>query len=475
MTLKIFLLLVLFPVPKPNVEKPTKDKNPAPSKQNKSALKLDPKAWNVPTQSHEDIKPDVSAVAMISDSSLACQLYSKCRHSNATIALVAPRDLAINGCRPTMAIIPFIQSQEGLPDRSIDLQVWVHCISAKPLQPVTKREVVHISLQDKNTSVMRCHIPSALIQGFDSLSFSKASKSLQLSTISSLLDEDQKHIIDVWKISWDSAQNSYTCFVRVPSSRVKGLLSKSKPASVILDVPLDFKEKVSIVWLKKAGIPLEAPEVQVLMHEFGHLGCFCKQGVWAIRAEPDIANNIRSKLGQDGTPSFSISGIPVEFIDSEVKEFCAKLGWRVTVDSSSRRCRSGKASWIVRSEDVPPTSSTYLFSDFQRYRISIVSTRRAPRAPTVAKLPTIFSSSRLNLKPEPCDRQGYRKMTLIPLPLFLLPRAKVKEKLNSNLPFVSQGICRTDLVLPNLCPKDPSWISLIVLLPLSKAYRKSRR
>ena len=100
-------------VPKPNVEKPTKDKNPAPSKQNKSVLKLDPKAWNVPTKSHEDIKPDVSAVAMISDSSLACQLYSKCRHSNATIALVAPRDLAINGCRPTMAIIPFIQSQEG--------------------------------------------------------------------------------------------------------------------------------------------------------------------------------------------------------------------------------------------------------------------------------------------------------------------------------------------------------------------------
>ena len=119
-------------------------------------------------------------------------------------------------------------------------------------------------------------------------------------------------------------------------------------------------------------------------------GVFCKQGVWAIRAEPDIANNIRSKLGQDGTPSFSISGIPVEFIDSEVKEFCAKLGSRVTVDSSSRRCRSGKASWIVRSEDVPPTSSTYLFSDFQRYRISIVSTRKAPRAPTIAKTANDF-------------------------------------------------------------------------------------
>ena len=378
------------PAPKPTTEQHAKDKSYVPPKQVKSVLKLDPKAWNVPTKNCEDIKPDVNAVAMISDSSLACQLYSKCRHSNATIALVAPRDLAINGCRPTMAIIPFIQSQEGLPDREIDLQVWIHCISAKPLQPVTKREVVHISLQDKNTSVIRCHIPSALIQGFDSLSFPKASKSLQLSTISSLLDEDQKHIIDVWKISWDSAQNSYTCFIRVPASKIKGLLSKSKPSSVILDVPLEFKETISIVWLKQAGIPLEAPEVQTLMHEFRHLGAFCKQGVWALRAEPEIAKNIRNKLGQDGTPGFSISGIPVEFIDSEVKDFCAKLGWRVTVDPLSRRCRSGKASWIVRSEDVPPTSSTYLFSDFQRYRISITSTRKAPKAPTVTKTANDF-------------------------------------------------------------------------------------
>ena len=353
-------------------------------------LKLDPKAWNVPIKCHEEIRPDVNAVAMISDSSIACQLYSKCRHSNASIALVAPRDLAINGCRPTMAIIPFIQSQEGLPDRSVDLQVWVHCISAKPLQPITKREVVHVSLQDKHTSVMRCHIPCALIQGFKSQSFTKANKALQISTISSLLDEDQKHIIDAWRIMWDSSHNTYTCFIRVPSSKVKSLLSKSKPSSVILDVPLDFKEKVSIVWLKKAGSPLEASDVQILMHEFQHLGVFCKQGTWAIRAEPEVAKDIRTQLGQDCTPSFSLSGIPVEFIDSEVKEFCSKLGWRVTVDSQSRRCRSGKASWIVRSEDSPPTSSTYLFSDFQRYRISITSTRKAPKAPTVTKTANDF-------------------------------------------------------------------------------------
>ena len=378
------------PATKPSHGQPPKDKSPIPSKQVKSVLKLDPKAWNVPIKGHEEIRPDVNAVAMISDSSLACQLYNKCRHSNSTIALVAPRDLAINGCRPTMAIIPFIQSQEGLPDRSIDLQVWVHCISSKPLQPITKREVVHVSLQDKHTSVMRCHIPSALIQGFDSLSFSKANKTLQISTISSLLDEDQKHVIDAWKITWDPSQNSYTCFIRVPSSKVKDLLSKSKPSSIILDVPLDFKEKVSIVWLKKAGSPLETSEVQILMHEFRHLGVFCKQGTWAIRAEPEVAKNIRNKLGQDGTPSFSVSGLPVEFIESEVKEFCSKLGWRVTVDSHSRRCRSGKASWIVRSEDSPPTSSTYLFSDFQRYRISITSTRKAPKAPTVTKTANDF-------------------------------------------------------------------------------------
>ena len=381
------------PNPNPRLKAPSGkgkgDKPPAVAKplpKPATQLLLDPAAWDLPIKEIAEIRPDQPSVALISDSQLAAQLYSKCRAAAVSILLIARYDLKLHGCKPAMSIIPFIERQQGRVDRKVDLQVWIHCITAKPAFPKIKRDVVQITANGKHAAVMRCHFEPEMFQGISVDKLVSADKATRVNNVVAALGDTSRDIIDVWRPSWDKQLRKFSCFIRAPSGKVKDFLISSTPTSPIVDVPIDMQKDVSIIWLKKGGSALSVPEVQTFLRGKKHLGAFCKNNVWAIRVEKGSEEQIRKDLGQDSTPSYLISGAPLEFIDADMKEFCSKLGWGVQVDVRSRRFRNGRPTWIVRSHDPPPTESTYLFTDHQRFRISINSTRKLQPRPAPAAM-----------------------------------------------------------------------------------------
>ena len=105
-----------------------------------------------------------------------------------------------------------------------------------------------------------------------------------------------------------------------------------------------------------------------------------------MRVQDKVFHDIKAKLGQGSLPTYLIKGLPSDYIEDQVEEFCSKISWTGTVDANSRRFRNHRLQWVVRASSPPPTFSTYCFTGSLRFRID---TERAIRTVSPSRPPPV--------------------------------------------------------------------------------------
>ena len=90
---------------------------------------LAPEGWSVPVLPCADIRPDTPGICAVDDENVAHETWARCKNSGKAIALVGPRDLKVGTAPPKRLLVPLLEQVEGLPDRKIDLQIWLHQIT----------------------------------------------------------------------------------------------------------------------------------------------------------------------------------------------------------------------------------------------------------------------------------------------------------------------------------------------------------
>ena len=191
-------------------------------------------------------------------------------------------------------------------------------------------------------------------------------------------------------------------------------LLSMRPDRIIIDTPLEDAAKYKHVWLKAEGIALPESEVEHLLSTYDHIGAFSKQGIWAMRVTEAVHQDIKAKLGQSSLLTFLIKGLPTDYMDSQVAEFCSKLNWQVTVDVNSRRFRNHRLQWVVRASSPPPVFSTYCYTGSTRLRIDIEAAVRSlspQRPPPVPVTAPSYAQVAARAKPSPSKPPPKRQRT----------------------------------------------------------------
>ena len=227
------------------------------------------------------------------DEKVAHETWARCKNSGKAIALVGPRDLKVGTAPPKMLLVPFLEQAEGLPDRKIDLQIWLHQLTEHAVTFANPRQVVDMCHTARQTTVFRAHIDPNVISSTYRQDFLKGHKAIMRTALAPVLgDKAVKQVLDLWspRLSKDASQ--VTFFIRTLSSNAEAILKLSRPDRIIVDTPLEEAAKYKHVWLKAEGMALPEPEVENLLLSHEHFGAFSKQGIWAMRVTEAVHQEI---------------------------------------------------------------------------------------------------------------------------------------------------------------------------------------
>ena len=187
--------------------------------------------WNVPVFAPEDMRYDQSGLCATDSVQLAKQLWEKCKLSTKTIAVLAPKNLAVGHGEPRMMIVPFYERKQGYPTRKIDMQVWLHQLTPNKASFAFERKITDLSATKTQTLVTRARIPTTLIPAAHRDDFAKGYKPIMKLVLAELLDEKSVLLLDTWSPKWSEAFQAYTFF---PTSLCGVLTFGAAPADLLL-------------------------------------------------------------------------------------------------------------------------------------------------------------------------------------------------------------------------------------------------
>ena len=180
-------------------------------------------------------------------------------------------------------------------------------------------------------------------------------------------------------------------------------------------LPSAFKH----VWLRVDGENFTEDKVLDTLSGIRN-GAFEKKGTWAIRTLEQEFTALKTSLGIDANPSYVIRGLPSDYSETEVADFCKNIQWDVTVEATSRRFEFGRTRWLVRAAIPPTTNSTFCFTDFQRLRVTIDPTAQVRTA--LARTPVAFQDFQAEsfdspIKPKSKGKGKGKGSKTVPLPV----------------------------------------------------------
>ena len=232
-----------------------------------------PDGWSVPILSAADVRPDTAGICPIHDEKLAHETWVRCKSSSKAIALLGPRDMKVGSVTPKMLLVPFFEQVEGLPNRKIDLQVWLHQLTEHEVLFASPRQVVDMGHSARQTKVFRAHLDPAIISSTYRNDFLKGNKAIMRTALAPILgDKVSRQVLDLWSPKLNKESSSVTFFLRTNTVHADNFLKLSRPDHIPIDTPLEDSSKYKHVWLKAEGVALSQPEVDKLLSSYEHYG-----------------------------------------------------------------------------------------------------------------------------------------------------------------------------------------------------------
>ena len=399
--------------------------------------------WNTPILAPSDMRYDQSGLCATDSASFASQLWDKCKLSTKTIAILAPKNLAVGHGEPRMMIVPFLEKREGYPTRKIDMQVWLHQLTPNKATFAHERRITDLSAVKTKTLITRCRLPHSLIPTAHREDFAKGYKPIMKLVLAEILDDKSALLIDVWSPKWNDNFQAFTFLMRFKEEDAEKVLALSKPGSIIVDTPVELANSFKHVWLRVDGENFDENKVLSTLSTVRSFGAFEKKGTWAVRTLEKEFTALKASLGIDANPSYVVRGLPSDYSEVEVADFCKNIQWDVTVEASSRRFEFGRTRWLVRAPIPPTTNSTFCFTEFHRLRITIDPT--AQIRPAIAKTPVTFQDFQAEsfdspVKPKPKGKGKGKGTKGAPPPLpsseTIVPATAAPRPLSVPPPFV---------------------------------------
>ena len=344
--------------------------------------------WNIPIIAPSDVRYDQSGLCATDSAAFASQLSDKCKLSTKTIAILAPKNLAVGHGEPRMMIVPFLEKREGYPTRKIDMQVWLHQLTPNKATFAHERKITDLSAVKTKTLITRCRLPHSLIPTAHREDFAKGYKPIMKLVLAEILDDKSALLIDVWSPKWNDNFQAFIFLMRFKEEDAEKVLALSKPGSIIVDTPVELANSFKHVWLRVDGENFDENKVLSTLSSVRNFGAFEKKGTWAVRTLEKEFTALKASLGIDANPSYVVRGLPSDYSEVEVADFCKNSQWDVTVEATSRRFEFGRTRWLARAPIPPTTNSTFCFLEFQRLRITIDPTAQVRTA--IAKTPVAF-------------------------------------------------------------------------------------
>ena len=101
-----------------------------------------------------------------------------------------------------MLLVPFYEKVDGLPDRKIDVQVWLHQLTEHEVTYANPQQVVDMGHTAKQTKVFRAHVDPAIISCTYRQDFLKGNKATMRTALALILgDKAVKQVLDLWSPS----------------------------------------------------------------------------------------------------------------------------------------------------------------------------------------------------------------------------------------------------------------------------------
>ena len=376
--------------------------------------------WNIPVMSPSDMRYDQNGLCATDSAAFASQLWEKCKLSTKTIAVLAPKNLAVGHGEPRMMIVPFLEKRDGYPTRKIDMQVWLHQLTPNKATFAHERKITDLSAAKTKTLITRSRISRALIPAAHREDFARGYKPIMKLVLAEILDDQSTLLIDVWSPKWNDNFQAFTFLMRFKEEDAEKVLSLSKPGSIIVDTPVELSNSFKHVWLRVDGENFTEDKVLDTLSGIRNFGAFEKKGTWAIRTLEQEFTALKTSLGIDANPSYVIRGLPSDYSETEVADFCKNIQWDVTVEATSRRFEFGRTRWLVRAAIPPTTNSTFCFADFQRLRVTIDPTAQVRTA--LARTPVAFQDFQAEsfdspIKPKSKGKGKGKGSKTVPLPV----------------------------------------------------------
>ena len=376
--------------------------------------------WNIPVMTPSDMRYDQNGLCATDSAAFASQLWEKCKLSTKTIAVLAPKNLAVGHGEPRMMIVPFLEKRDSYPTRKIDMQVWLHQLTPNKATFAHERKITDLSAAKTKTLITRSRISRALIPAAHREDFARGYKPIMKLVLAEFLDDQSTLLIDVWSPKWNDNFQAFTCLMRFKEEDAEKVLSLSKPGSIIVDTPVELSNSFKHVWLRVDGENFTEDKVLDTLSGIRNFGAFEKKGTWAIRTLEQEFTALKTSLGIDANPSYVIRGLPSDYSETEVADFCKNIQWDVTVEATSRRFEFGRTRWLVRAAIPPTTNSTFCFTDFQRLRVTIDPTAQVRTA--LARTPVAFQDFQAEsfdspIKPKSKGKGKGKGSKTVPLPV----------------------------------------------------------
>ena len=317
-------------------------------------------------------------------------------------------------------IVPFLEKRDGYPTRKIDMQVWLHQLTPNKATFAHERKITDLSAAKTKTLITRSRISRSLIPAAHREDFARGYKPIMKLVLAEILDDQSTLLIDVWSPKWNDNFQAFTFLMRFKEEDAEKVLSLSKPGSIIVDTPVELSNSFKHVWLRVDGENFNEDKVLDTLSGIRNFGAFEKKGTWAVRTLEQEFTALKASLGIDANPSYVIRGLPSDYSETEVADFCNNVQWDVTVEATSRRFEFGRTRWLVRAAIPPTTNSTFCFTDFQRLRITIGPAAQV--RPALAKTPVAFQDFQAEsfdppIKPKSKGKGKGKGSKTVPLPV----------------------------------------------------------